>query len=87
MDWLLIALGLLITGGGLVLFVSPLPMGFALILPGLALLVIASDRVARFVRRRREHHPEFDERLKDAEQIMPDEVSDPVEERTDPKQT
>lgn len=79
---LLIA-GAIVTLIGVIVFVSPIPFGFAIVIPGLAMLIMGSDTVARWIKRQREDHEEIDDKLKTAEEEAPDEISEPLE-KTDP---
>lgn len=79
---LLIA-GAIVTLIGVIVFVSPIPFGFAIVIPGLAMLIMGSDTVARWIKRQREDHEEIDDKLKTAEEEAPDEISEPLE-KADP---
>ncbi len=83
---ILLILGGIVTLVGLIVFVSPIPFGFAIVIPGVAMLIMGSDTVANWIKRRREEHEKLDEKLKDAEEEAPEEISEPLE-KTDPDNT
>ncbi len=81
---------LLVIGGGVVslvgavIFVSPLPFGFAIILPGLAMLIMGSDKFADWVEQRRRNNESIDKKLCEAQEEAPDAIVKPLE-KTDPE--
>ena len=77
--------GVVVTFVGAIIFVSPAPFGFAILIPGLALLVMGSDTVAEWIRDRRRKHDELDEKMLEAESEAPEEVSEPLQ-KTDPNE-
>ncbi|GGY49976.1 hypothetical protein [Parvularcula lutaonensis] len=77
---LYVTLGTVLAMIGGIIFVSPMPLGFLFLIPGLALLVLGSERVANWVRRRRARNAELNEKMTEACEHMPDAVSAPLEE-------
>lgn len=64
-------LGALFILAGLPLFWTPVPIGAALILIGLSLLVANSTMVQRWLQRRRRRHPKLDRWLARSEKYLP----------------
>ena len=75
-----VAVGTVLAVIGAVIFISPMPLGFMFLIPGVALLVLGSERVASWVQRRRARNAELNEKMTEACEHMPDAVSTPLEE-------
>lgn len=78
-----ILFGIILTAFGALIFLSPMPLGFLFLLPGLALLVTGSDHVARWFMRRRARNAELNQKITDLEDKAPGPISKPLRE-TDP---
>lgn len=81
---LFLLLGAILTLIGALFFISPLPIGFVFLIPGLALLIMGNESIANWVQARRKKHQTLDNKLDTAQEIAPDEICDPLK-RTDPK--
>lgn len=79
----LLVAGAIVTFVGAIVFISPIPFGFAILIPGLAMLIMGSDTVARWFKHRREAHDKLDDKMEEAQEKAPDEMNEPLE-RTDP---
>jgi len=56
---------------GLAIFILPIPIGWLLILIGLALLVAESPLMQRWVKRRRLQNPKFDKAMRSSAPKLP----------------
>lgn len=72
------ALGILIFTFGVIALVSPIPFGFVFIPLGLAMMLWASPWMRGRLRRFRAHHPNFDRKLREAEDWLPDWLAAPL---------
>lgn len=79
----LLTVGAIVTIIGAVLTISPIPFGIFIVVPGLALMVMASDDFARWVKHRRERHGKFHRTLRKASGKAPDDLHNPLR-KTDP---
>ncbi|WP_370339695.1 hypothetical protein [Parvularcula marina] len=73
-----ILLGLIFLIPGLVVSISPVPLGFVLLLPGVTFLIIGSRQFRRWIRRRRERNAEINARIITAEDSLPGPIADPL---------
>lgn len=62
-DIALFVLGLILVLIGIAFVLSPFPVGWMFITPGLLLMVLVSDRVRGFTRRRIEKYPKIESKL------------------------
>ena len=72
------SLGALLAIPGLLIAISPLPLGFLLLLPGMMFLIMGSERVRRWVSERRRRNREINARMADVEDTLPPSVSAPL---------
>ena len=74
----LLIIGVIVTFIGVIVFISPIPFGFAIVIPGLAMLIMGSDSFAQWIKRRRELHDDLDEKMTEAEEQVPDDLCEPL---------
>lgn len=84
--FLLITAGGILSFIGVLLFISPIPLGFIFLAPGLAMLISGSDSFAKWVRRRRAKHDGLNEKLQAAEDMAPDAICEPLR-KTEPSKS
>jgi len=75
--------GTLLSAVGAIVFVSPLPFGFLLLLPGLGLLVSGSDTVAGWLKALRERSGAVNQSMNEAAAQAPDAAAEPLN-KTEP---
>lgn len=76
-------LGAVLVLAGLGLFWLPIPLGLPLIGVGMALLIANSRTVRGWIRTLRENNQMVDKVLREAEDVLPDRIAEPLEETDD----
>lgn len=81
----------LIAGGvlvflGVILTISPFPMGFLLVAVGLGLLIMHSPKIAAWVRFNRTYNDTINEQATLATKLAPEKIAEALE-KTDPRRT
>ncbi|MEO1310336.1 MAG: hypothetical protein AAFV51_05120 [Pseudomonadota bacterium] len=76
-----LAVGLL--AFGLVLSISPIPVGAPIVLIALSILIMTNPKVAKRLRDFRRNHPGVDRRIRQIEEKTPGPIGEPLR-RTDP---
>ncbi|MEE4209726.1 MAG: hypothetical protein V2I43_10710 [Parvularcula sp.] len=64
--------------GGIPLLISPIPLGLIVMVLGLILLIAFNPWVAKLVRYWRQRSKRVDQIFKKAEEILPDELAEPL---------
>ncbi len=81
---LFLVVGAVVLIVGVIVLILPIPFGLPIIAAGTGFLVMGSDTIAEWIKRRRKNNDVFDEKLRNLQQKAPEEVCEPLE-KTNPK--